>query len=93
MEQFSNSDETAAGISPDDNECCQFVRTLQEMPEQLEEGGPDVIIDEVIGYAHRILPDDVQQQVASNIVAYRAWYEAYRKALDDKIEFDKTTDL
>ena len=91
MEHFSNSDETPAGVSSDDNECCQFVRTLREMSGQLEEGGPNVIEDDLIGYVHRILPVEIEQQVRLNIVSYRSWYDAYREALNDKIEFDKTT--
>ena len=74
------------------SEDCKWVQTLQEMASQLKEGGPDVIEDDLIGYVHRILPDEIEQQVRLNIVTYRPWYDAYRKALEEKIYFDQMTE-
>ncbi len=80
---------TTDNINPQES---KWIQTLQEMTSQLSEGGPDVVVDDLVGYVHQILPDEIEQQVRLNIVTYQSWYAVYRDVLKEKIYFDKLTE-
>ncbi|WP_145305632.1 hypothetical protein [Gimesia fumaroli] len=59
------------------------------MAEHLEEGGPAVVIEDVIAYAHQVLHPVLDNSVGKNIVRYRSWNEAYRQAARDRVKIEK----
>ena len=89
MEHLGSNKQTAEGLSVDDNECHQIAQTLMEMRENLEEGGPEVLIEEIIAYVHQFLSPVLDEQVGKNIVRYRTWNEAYRQATRDRVKIEK----
>ena len=66
-----------------------IVEGLQEMLSQLEEGGPDVVMDDIVAYVHQFLPPEIDDLVGKNIVRYRSWNEAYRQAVRERVAVDK----
>ncbi len=59
------------------------------MTEHLEEGGPEVVIDDVIAYVHQFLPPLLNDKVSRNIVQYSAWNQAYREAMRKRVKIDR----
>ena len=62
---------------------------LQNMVEQLEEGGPEVRIEEIIAFVHGMLPSHLSTLVGEQIVRYRAWNEVYRQAIKTRVKIDQ----
>jgi len=89
MNSPNNKNGISEEASTDNNECSQIARTLHEMTENLEEGGPDVVIEDVIAYVHQVLHPVLDNSVGKNIVRYRAWNKAYREATRDRVEIEK----
>ncbi|QDV48496.1 hypothetical protein [Gimesia fumaroli] len=65
------------------------IKGLQEMLSNLEEGGPDVVMEDVIAYVHQFLPPEIDDRVGKNIVRYRAWNKAYREAVRERVAVDR----
>lgn len=66
-----------------------IIKSLQEMLSHLEEGGPEVVRDDVIAYVHQFLPPEENDQISRNIVQYRAWNQAYREAMRERVAVDR----
>ena len=89
MNSSNNENDLPEEVSANDNECCPITRAFSEMTGHLEEGGPEVAIDDVIAYVHQFLPPLLNDQVSRNIVQYRAWNQAYRDAMRERVKIDR----
>lgn len=73
----------------DENDNCPIVKGLNDMRENLQEGGPEVVIDYIIAYVHQLLPDVLNDQVSKNIATYHAWNKIYREQMRERLKIEK----